>query len=183
MGLFDFFGKKRRRILSEITSDISDDDLRSRLPFLTSHFLTIVQDASIQFYRDIHSHDSGGFNTARDEICFLLYFVTDNRIRSALPDSSADLICNEFRNSLSARIFDQYNSRNSSDFWELYSERKKVYAAHNICFRSADTAGVASRLKNDFAAHMEQQLYDWGALVVHHASEMAIKAICMLEEQ
>lgn len=175
MGLFDFLTKRKEPLLARIPPELPEADAIAVLPGFVREFLHTVQNYSIQFYRDIHSHDSSGFPAVKEEFCYLLLFVAESRLREGRDRDSAERLLGHARILLTGVLSGTDRSFQAEAFWSVYRERAASYGTQLASFMARD------KLLAVFNAQLLARLHDWPKLIAYHGAEVAGEALAALE--
>ena len=175
MGVFDFFTKRKEPLLACISPELPEADALAVLPGFVREFLHAVQNYSIQFYRDIHSHDSSGFPAVKEEFCYLLLSVAESRLRAGRDHASAERLLGHTRILLTEALSGADRSFQAEAFWTVYHERAASYGAQHA------SSLVREKLLAVFNAQLLARLHDWPKLITYHGAEVAAEALAALE--
>jgi hypothetical protein len=175
MGLLDFFTKRKEPLLARIPPELPEADAVAVLPGFVREFLHTVQNYSIQFYRDIHSHDSSGFPAVKEEFCYLLLFVAECRLREGRDRAAAERLLEHVRILLTDALATADRSFQAVAFWGAYRERSASYGAQHA------SSLVRGKLLAVFNAQLLARLHDWPKLIAYHGAEVAAEALAALE--
>jgi hypothetical protein len=172
MGLFSFFSRKKYR-MSDFAPGISEDELHAVLPDLTQDFMNVVQTFSMQFYREVHSHEAGAFPGVREEFFFLIYFISQYRIKTFFDREPASRAVKAFRLQLTGALLKSDCRFNIEKFWSAYRERETSYTPY------APVGGPIAEdgILETFNSHLVTRLNQWEVMVTHFGAEIAREAI------
>jgi hypothetical protein len=180
LSLFDIFRQKRIYSLSDFSADLTEADFQSLLPGFSEHIVDVVHRASIQFYRDIHSHEASPFPKVKDEFFYLIYFVSDKTIRSLFP-ANADMLSDTLHEIINRKISEIDRSFSKDQFWSAYLVREETYSAlYTQPVRGKDVF-VPESLPYVFSSFLQQHIDCPETIVRHHGIQMAGEAIFLLE--
>jgi len=177
LGLFDLFKRSKIHTMSEFSTCANATDGLAMLPGLIEHIMDVVLRASIQFYRDIHSHEAGPFPRVKDEFFYLVFFIAEQRIQSLFP---AEASISALNDAASSRLSAIDRSFSRDEFWDAYLVRKKAYSAPHLQVDDLQMK-AANTLPYIFSGFLQRHLDCPEAIVRHHALQMAGEAILMLE--
>ncbi len=180
MSLFDIFRRKRIYSLSDFSADLTEADFQSLLPGFSEHIVDVVNRASIQFYRDIHSHEASPFPKVKDEFFYLIYFVSDKTIRSLLLPNS-DTLADALHEVINQKMSEIDRSFAKDQFWTAYLVREEAYAALYAQSGSCKDNIVRGSLPYVFSRFLQQHIDCPETIVRHHGIQMAGEAIYLLE--
>ncbi len=175
MGILDFLKKKKEPLLALISAHVPDAALPDMLPDFTRRFLHMVQNYSIQFYRDIHSHDAGGFPAVKEEFFYLLFFVAERHIRSERAPDTTEQALNHMRMLLTEAMCRGDRDFHAESFWDGYRERAAAYSSHHAFSPGRE------KLLAAFNARLLSRLHDWPKLIAYHGAEVAGEALAELQ--
>ncbi len=180
MSPFDIFRRKRIYALSDFSADLTEADFQSLLPGFSEHIVDVVHRASIQFYRDIHSHEASPFPKVKDEFFYLIYFVSDKTIRSLFP-ANADTLANTMHEIINQKMSEVDRSFARDQFWTAYLIREEAYSALYTQSELCKDVIVPESLPYVFSSFLQQHLDCPETIVRHHGVQMAGEAIYLLE--
>ncbi|HMK44387.1 MAG TPA: hypothetical protein VK445_09640 [Dissulfurispiraceae bacterium] len=149
---------------------MSDDEAVVSLKDFAPRFLGFVQRFSIQFYRDIHSHDAEGFPAVREEYFFLLSFFVQKHISCYFAGRWHGHLDCVFHDSLAAAFVKGAKPFDRDAFDALWASRFAGYASQK------EPAMVLAM----FNAHLQARLFNWHKLVTHHSGQIAMEALAEL---
>lgn len=175
LGVFDFLKKKKEPLLAVFSAAVPEADAIAALPDFARKFLHTVQNYSIQFYRDIHSHDSGGFPAVKEEFFYLLYFVFEHRIQCDRAPNAAESLLKQMHVLLTDAMSGTDRAFHAEVFWSVYCERAAAYVSEHGAPLSRE------KLLSVFTAHLLARLHDWPKLIAHHSAAVAGEALAELE--
>lgn len=181
MSLLDIFRRKKTYSLSDFSVKMAEADVFALLPGFSDHIMDVVQRASIQFYRDIHSHEAGPFQEVRDEFFYLVFFVSQERIRSLFLAEPGEKITKALRHAISRRMSEIDPSHKIDNFWETYRSRETSYSALYTHYLDRKPLAVPENLPYIFSSYLKGHLNCPETLVRHHGIQMASTAIYLLE--
>ena len=175
MGFFDFLHKEDRPMLDIFQKNMTIVQVKVLLPAFARDLMRAVNRFAIQFYRNIHSHHSEGFVIVREEVSFLLYFATAQRLRTLYPAHDADALMTELQIHMNKVMSTADDYFSPSLFWQSYDQRITAYAA------AAGSKTSRSNMIVVFSASLCMRLQDWGKLVAFHSQEIAAEALITLD--
>lgn len=175
MGIFDLFRRKQQPLLDVFQPSLNPGEVRAAVPGFAKNVMHAVHRFAVQFYRDIHSHDSDGFPAVREELCYLLFFSTDRRIRELYGPDLAEEAINAVRADLTRELSAADSGFSATAFWQVYTERVAAYSAGDGMPLPREKMVVA------FNANLLARLHDWGKLVAFHGAAIAAEALTFLE--
>ncbi len=175
MGILDFLKKKKEPLLAFISARVPDAALPDTLPDFARRFLHMVQNYSIQFYRDIHSHDAGGFPAVKEELFYLLFFVVEHHIRNERDPDTAERVFTHLRMLLTEAMSGSDRAFHAEGFWERYRERAAAYSSHHA------SSLAQEKLIAVFNAQLLSRLRDWPKLIAYHGAQVAGEALAELQ--
>jgi hypothetical protein len=175
MGFFDFLKKKQEPLLAVFDPAMTPDDALAAVPGFTKSLMNAVHRFAVQFYRDIHSHDTTGFPAVKEEIFYLLFFATHHALASRYAPDVAGGIDVEMRPLVSRTFADADRDFSAEQFWSAYAERIPVYSTLHA------SPLVREKLLAAFNAQLLARLANWHRLVTHHSAGIALEALACLE--
>lgn len=175
MGFFDFLTKKQEPLLAAFGPALTPDEVHAVLPGFAKDLMNAVHRFAVQFYRDIHSHDSDGFPAVREEICYLFFFSACKRIRELYGADLAAEAINVLQSQLTRELSGADRSFSAPMFWQVYADRIGAYSAGDGMPLPRGAMVVA------FNANLLARLHDWGKLVAFHGAAIAVESLTFLE--
>jgi hypothetical protein len=175
VGFFDFLHKTDKPMLDIFQESMTIAQVKALLPAFAMDLMRAVNRFSIQFYRNIHSHHSDGFVIVREEVSFLLYFATAQRLRKLYAAPDADALMTELQIHMNNVMSTADDNFSSSLFGQYYEQRIAEYAV------AAGSTAPRSNMIAVFSASLCMRLQDWGKLVAFHSQEIAAEALITLE--
>lgn len=161
---------------------MTEADFQSILPGFSNHIIDVVQRASIQFYRDIHSHEAGPFPKVKDEFFYLIYFVSQKRIRSLFTEN-ADRLADTLRKIINLQMSEIDRSFEKDIFWDIYLTRESAYASLYMQSERHKDIVMQETLSYIFSSFLQVHLECPETIVRHHGIQMAGEAIYLLENR
>lgn len=175
MGFFDFLNKKQEPLLAVFTPEMTPDQAFAAVPDFSKRLMHAVHRFAVQFYRDIHSHDTTGFPAVKEEIFYLLYFVTHHELAARYSADVAGRIDAAMKPLVSRAFAETDRDFAGAVFWSVYADRVAVYSPRHA-------APLArGRMLAAFNAQLLARLDNWHRLVTHHSAEIAHEALAFLE--
>ena len=184
MSLFDIFRRKKIHTLSDFSADMADmaeADFLAMLPGISEHIVDVVQRASIQFYRDIHSHEAGPFPKVKDEFFYLLYFVSQERMQTLFSADVCEQMKSELHEIINRRMAEIDRSFARDKFWKVYLTREAAYSALYTQPLPRQNSIFPENLPFIFSGFLQEHLACPETIVRHHGIQMAGEAIYLLE--
>ncbi|HSW62269.1 MAG TPA: hypothetical protein VLH56_02970 [Dissulfurispiraceae bacterium] len=157
--------------MSVLSAGVPEADVIGALPDFTRKFLHTVQNFSIQFYRDIHSHDSSGFPAAKEVFFYLLFFVVEHRIQCERAPNVAERLLEHMNMLLTDAMSGNGSAFHAEAFWSVYRERATAYVSEH------EFPLVREKLLDVFTAQLLARLHDWPKLITYHGAAVAGEAL------
>jgi hypothetical protein len=113
--------------LMRLPADSDAESMAEALPGITRHLASLAQKAAIRLYRKIHSHETGGFLSVRDEFLFLICYVFRVTLDTRYPKDDTARLWKAFQEQLNKTLLDLRENFDITAFWETESERSAGY--------------------------------------------------------
>ncbi len=181
LSLFDIFRRKKIHSLSDFSAGMTEADFLALMPGFSGHIVDVVQRASIQFYRDIHSHEASPFPKVKDEFFYLIYFVSQERIRSLFSIATGGRMVDALHETINRRMAEIDRSFARAKFWDAYLAREAAYSALYTHYERRDDSVIPENLPYIFSGFLQAHLDCPETIVRHHGIQMAGEAIYLLE--
>ena len=181
MSFFDIFSRKKIHSLSDFSAGMTEADFLTLIPGFSEHMVDVVQRASIQFYRDIHSHEAGPFPKVKDEFFYLIYFVSQERIRSLFAADAGERMADTLHEIINRRLAEVDRSFARNKFWDAYCAREAAYSTLYAHSERRKDSVMPENLPYIFSRFLQEHLDCPDTIVRHHGIQMAGEAIYLLE--
>lgn len=162
-------------------ADMPEADFLAMLPGFSEHIVDVVQRASIQFYRDIHSHEAGPFPKVKDEFFYLIYFVSQERMQTIFSADAGEKMKSALHEIINRRMAEIDRSFAKDKFWKVYLTREATYSALYKQPERRQNCIFPENLPFIFSGYLQEHLDCPQTIVRHHGIQMAGEAIYLLE--
>ena len=184
MSLLDIFRRKKIHTLSDFSAnmaDMAEADFLAMLPGFSEHIVDVVQRSSIQFYRDIHSHEAGPFPKVKDEFFYLIYFVSQERMQTMFSADASEQMKSALHEIINRRMAVIDRSFARDKFWRVYLIREAAYSALYKQPLPRQNSIFPENLPFIFSGFLQEHLDCPETIVRYHGIQMAGEAIYLLE--
>ena len=160
---------------------MTEADFLAMLPGFSEHIVDVVQRSSIQFYRDIHSHEAGPFPKVKDEFFYLIYFVSQERMQTMFSAETGAHMKSALHEIINRRMAEIDRSFAKDKFWDAYCAREAAYSALYAQPERRQDSIMPENLPFIFSGFLQEHLDCPETIVRHHGIQMAGEAIYLLE--
>ena len=160
---------------------MTEADFLTLMTGFSGHIVDVVQRTSIQFYRDIHSHEASPFPKVKDEFFYLIYFVSQKRIRSLFPVDTGGRMADALHETINRRMAEVDRSFSRDKFWDAYLAKEAAYSALYTHPERLEDSVIPENLPYIFSRFLQEHLDCPESIVRHNGIQMAGEAIYLLE--